>query len=285
MSMLKIIIVGLLAVVAIAAAVVYGALNWADGTRQLRARIENACMPITPKVVNFHELAGLPEPVQQYFRAVLKEGRPMVAGVRVRHQGTFNMGETADQWRPFTSDQRVITRRPGFDWDGRIKMMPGLTVRVHDAYVAGEGILYAALLGLIPLVDLRGAGDVAEGELMRFFAEAAWYPTALLPSQGVRWEPLDARSARAMLTDGAITVTMLFGFNGAGGIETVRVEARGRTIGKKVIPTPWQGRFWNYQERGGMQVPLEGEVAWLLPEGTKPYWRGRITEIEYEFAK
>src|SRR3712207_6139748 len=67
-------------------------------------------------------------------------------------------------------------------------VMPGLPVRVHDAYVAGEGILHASLLGLFPVVDMRGTSDVAEGELMRFFAEAAWYPTALLPSQGVRWE-------------------------------------------------------------------------------------------------
>lgn len=46
--------------------------------------------------------------------------------------------------------------------------------------------------------DLRGAlGEVAQGELMRFFAEAAWYPTALLPSQGVRWQAVDDTSARA----------------------------------------------------------------------------------------
>ncbi len=119
---------------------------------------------------------------------------------------------------------------------------------------------------------------------MRFLAEAAWYPTALLPGQGVRWEALDRRSARATLTDGATTVTMSFRFNDSGVIDTVTAEARGRTVGTKVIPTPWQGRFWNYQERGGMLVPLEGEVAWLLPEGAKPYWRGRITEMEYEFA-
>ena len=34
-----------------------------------------------------------------------------------------------------------------------------------------------------------------------------------------------------------------------------------------------------------MYVPLEGEVAWLPPEGAKPYWRGRITAISYEFAR
>jgi hypothetical protein len=65
----------------------------------------------------------------------------------------------------------------------------------------------------------------------------------------------------------------------------VGAQARGRTVGGGVVPTPWQGRFWNYCERGGMRVPLDGEVAWLLAEGTKPYWRGHITGIVYEFAR
>ena len=179
----------------------------------------------------------------------------------------------------------MVTQRPGFDWDGRIAMMPGLPVRVHDAYVAGEGILHASLLGLFSLVGMRGGGDVAEGELMRFLAEAAWYPAALLPSQGVRWEAADERSAYATLTEGTTSITMLFTFDEQGLIETVGTEARGRTVGGEAVPTPWQGRFWNYEERGGMQVPLGGEVAWLLPKGAKPYWRGSIAEIDYEFAR
>ncbi|MDR7556052.1 MAG: hypothetical protein QN157_10630 [Armatimonadota bacterium] len=283
---LKILIIATsVVIVAVAAAVAYGALRWEAGTRELRARLEAARIPVKPEVVDFRELEGLPAPVQRYFRAVLKEGQPMVSGVRVQHRGTFNMSETSEQWKPFTSDQRVIARRPGFDWDARVAMMPGLTVRVHDAYVAGEGILHAAVLGLFSVVNLRGTREVTEGELMRFFAEAAWYPTALLPSQGVRWEEGGARSARATLVDGSVSVTMLFSFNEDGTIETVRAEARGRTVGDQVIPTPWRGRFWNYQRRGGMQVPLDGEVAWLLPEGAKPYWRGRITEIVYEFVE
>ena len=195
------------------------------------------------------------------------------------------MGQTTDQWKPFTSDQEVATQRPGFDWDGRVAIVPGVLVRVHDAYVAGEGILHASLLGLFSLVDMRGGGDVAEGELTRFFAEAAWYPTALLPSQGVRWEAVDDRSAYATLTEGTISITMLFTFDKQGLIETVGTEARGRTVDGEVVPTPWYGRFCNYDERGSMRVPLDGEVAWLLPEGKKPYWRGHITEIDYEFAQ
>jgi hypothetical protein len=264
---------------------VYGSRRWNVGTQELRARLDAARLPVRPQAVDFRELEGVPAPVQRYFRAVLKAGQPMVAGVRVRHSGTFNMGETADQWKLFTSDQKVVTQRPGFDWDGRIAMMPGVPARVHDAYVAGEGILRASLLGLFPLVNLHGSGDVAEGELMRFFAEAAWYPTALLPSQGVRWEAVDDHSARGTLTEGNLTPIMLFTFNEQGLIDTVRAEARGRTVGGKLIPTAWVGRFWNYEERAGMRVPLDGEVAWLLPDGPKPYWRGRITQLVYELAR
>jgi len=251
----------------------------------LRARLDAARVPVRPQTVEFRELEGLPTPVRRYFRAVLEEGQPMVTGVRVRHEGTFNMGETKDKWKPFTSDQKVVTQRPGFDWDGRVAMMPGVPVRVHDAYVAGEGLLHASVLGLFTVADMRGTEEVAEGELMRFFAEAAWYPTALLPSQGVRWEPKDDRSAYATLNEGDISITMLFTFDKRDLIHAVRADARGRAVGDEVVPTPWQGRFWNYEERGGTRVPLDGEVAWLLPEGEKPYWRGHITEIRYQSAR
>ena len=263
----------------------YGAYRWNAGTQELRARLDAARAPVRPKTVDFRELEGLPAPVQRYFRTVLEEEQPMVAGARVQHRGTFNMGENTDQWKPFTSDQVVVSRRPGFDWNGRVEVMPGVPVRVHDAYVAGEGILHASLLGLFLVVDSRGTGDMAEGELMRFFAEAAWYPTALLPSQGVRWEAVDDHSAYATLTEGEVSTTMLFTFDDEGLIRSVHAEARGRTVGDEVVPTPWQGRFWNYEERGGMRVPLDGEVAWMLPGGAKPYWRGHTTEISYEFAR
>jgi hypothetical protein len=120
---------------------------------------------------------------------------------------------------------------------------------------------------------------------MRFLAEAAWYPTALLPSQGVCWEAVDDHSAHATLRDGAIAVTLLFRFNVDGLIDSVRAEARGRIVGAIVEQMPWEGRFWNYARRDGMSVPLEGEVAWIHPEGAKPYWRGRVTKLDYEFAQ
>lgn len=283
---LRILVVVVLALAAIyAAAFAYGASLWKANTQELRARLDSARSQICPQVVDFREIESLPAPVQRYFRTVLDEGQPVIEGVRVQHSGTFNMSETAEQWKPFTSEQWVATHRPGFVWNGRVTVLPGFPARVHDAYVAGEGILYVSLLGLITVADLRGGGELAAGELMRYFAEAAWYPTALLPSQGVSWKAVDEHSAYGSLTDGDISISMLFTFDDRGLIETVEAEGRGRTVDGEVVPTPWRGRFWNYEERGGMLVPTDGEVAWLLPEGSKPYWRGHTTSIEYEFTQ
>jgi hypothetical protein len=279
------IVIVLVLVAVLVGAWLYGAYRWNSETQDLRARLDAARVPVRPQTVDVRELEGLPAPVQRYFHAVLEDGQPMVAGVRVQHTGTFNMSQTKEQWKPFTSDQQVVTQRPGFDWNGRVAMLPGLPVRVHDSYAAGEGVLHASLLGLFTVADMRGTRAVAEGELMRFFAEAAWYPTALLPSQGVRWEAAGDHSAYATLEEGDHTITMLFTFDEEGLIDTVHAEARGRAVGGEVVPTPWQGHFWNYKQRGGMRVPLDGEVAWLPPEGELPYWRGHITEISYEFAR
>jgi len=271
--------------VVVAGAIAYGSSRWNAGTHAMRARLEVARLPIKPATYDENEIEGLPAPVRRYFRAVLKDGQPMVSVARLRHEGRFNMGETRAKWRRFTSTQVAVTRRPGFDWDGRIAMAPGLNVFVHDAYVAGEGILHVELLGLATLADLRGTPEVARGELMRFLAEAAWYPTALLPSQGVRWDPVDDQSAKATLTDGATTASLVFHFDGEGLISGVRAAARSRIVNGVLVATPWRGRFWGHEVRGGMRVPLEGEVAWELPEGSWPYWRGRATDITYEFAQ
>jgi hypothetical protein len=264
----------------------WGAGQWEQGTQLLRSKLQAAQRPHAVTRFDAHELEGLPAPVQRYFRLALKDGQAMVQTAHVLHTGNFNMSETdQDAWKPFNSDQRVVTNRPGFDWNAEITMFPGLPVRVHDAYIAGEGVLHAAVFGLLSVANLQGGGEIARGELMRYLAEAVWYPTALLPSQGVRWEAVDANSARASLTDAAISVSLVFGFNENGLITTVHADARGRTVGKRVELAPWEGRFWNFAQREGMTVPLDGEVSWVLPTGRKPYWRGTSTAITYEFAR
>ena len=267
-----------------AVAIGLGRHRWSRRTQHLRSALAAGRGPVMPAQVDLRELEGLPSPVQRYLRLVLSDGAPMVSQVQVRHSGSMNLSAKAPQWKAFTSDQQIVTRRPGFLWNARVELLPGVPVLVHDAYIGGAGTLRAALCGLVTVANQHGGAELAKGELMRFLAEAVWYPTALLPSQGVRWDTVDAQCARATLSDAGVTVSLDFFFDHEGLVDSVRAHARGRTTGGRSVPTPWHGRFWRYQERGGMLLPLSGEVAWELPAGAQPYWRGDIDAIVHGFT-
>ena len=269
---------------AYAAASAFGAWRWSGSIGDLVAQLEAG--RVAPAITRYHdaELAGLPAPVQRYFRAVLTYGQPIVTAVTLTQSGMFNLGKTADQWKPFTATQHFSTARAGFVWDANITMAPGVPVRVVDAFIAGEGLLRPTILGLFAMGTVQGTGEIARGELLRHFAESVWFPTALLPSQGVVWQAVDDTTANATMTDGPISVTMLFRFGADGLITAIHVDGRATTVGTETVLMPWECRMTNYQTRDGMRIPLTGEVLYITPQGEKPYFKGTIDTVVYEFA-
>lgn len=272
-----------LLVLGFGAALAVGQGLWNRSAEELGKKLDAGKRKSPTAVFRPEALAGLPDPVQRYLRTVLPGGRPVVTGARILHRGMFNMSETGEKWKPFTSRQKVVTARPGFDWEARIRLAPGVFVLVRDAYAGGEGVLKASLWGLFTVAKWPASDELAFGELMRFLAESPWYPTVLLPSPFLKWEPVDGSHARATLTDGRTSVTLEFVFGPDGLVEKVRAKSRPRTAGKRTEDCPWEGRFWKYERHQGMLIPTEGEVSWILPGGTLPYWRGRIEGVEYSF--
>ena len=280
---------------------VVGANHWAELIRTHTSQLESGRVDVdgsaqsrlpssarSPARFDARELEGLPAPVQRYFRAVLKEGQPMIAAATIEMAGKINMSASAEQWKPFTSHQRVVTSlngsRPGFLWNAQVNMFPGVPARVEDSYIAGQGQLIAKLFGLFTVAEARGGGELARGEFMRYFAEAVWYPTALLPSQGVQWQAVDDASANATIVDGPITLTLLFRFNEAGLIASVRAESRGAGVGKDMVMLPWECSLSDYQSHDGMLIGMTGEVAWVRPGGRKAYFVGHVKKLSYEFS-
>lgn len=249
---------------------------------QLHRRLDAAPPAALPGPELIPAAEPLPPPVQRWFAQVLPVELPTAHRLHLKHRGEFNTRSDGERWAPFVSSQTVRLDRPGFLWDARIRMFPGLAVHVHDAYLDGEGILRAQLLGQFPLADLADREGLAEGELMRWIAEAAWYPWVLLPGPRVRWSTVDDAHAEVTVNDGPLSITLRFGFDAGGLLRSVRSEARGRSVGGEVVPTPWEGLWSDYRKVDGRLVPMAGEVAWLLPEGRKPYWRGIVTELRLE---
>lgn len=262
----------------------YGKRRWTAATRDLVAQLEASRVPPATTRYNEAELANLPAPVQRYFRAVLTDGQHIVTAVRLTQSGVFNMSATAARWKPFTATQNFSTARPGFVWDANITLFPAMPVRVVDAFVAGEGQLRPTILGLFAMGTQKGQGEIARGELLRHFAESVWFPTALLPRQGVVWNAVDDASAEATMTDGPISVTMLFRFEANGLISSVSVKGRATKVGTATVLMPWECRMSNYQTQDGMRVPMTGEALYITPRGQKPYFKGTIEILVYEFA-
>jgi len=278
---------GALVVAAIALRVV-GTGRWDERVRTHASLLESGSVDArgrlpAPARFDARELEGLPLPVQRYFRAVLMDGQPIIATATLEMTGTMNLSATAEQWKPFTSRQRVVTSRPGFLWDAKVVMFPGLPAHVEDSYIAGRGTLMAKVLGLFTVADSQGVGEIARGEFMRYFAESPWYPTALLPSQGVRWQAVDDACANATLVDGPITLTLLFRFDEAGLITSVHAESRGAGVGGDgvMVMLPWDCALSDYQPHNGMLIPMAGEAAWVRPEGRRAYFVGRVKTLRY----
>jgi hypothetical protein len=223
---------------------------------------------------------NVPAVVSRYFDAARVHGRPRVRAALLQQEGDF-LVRPPRGWRPFTATHHFVVQPAEFVWEARIRAFPGIDIHVRDSLLNGIGSMRASLFGVFTLVSLEGTPEMAAGSLQRYLAEAPWCPAALLPSNGVEWTPIDATSARAMVASGPTRVSLDFHFREDGLIDRIFTVARPRMVGTIAVPTPWQGRFDGYAERGGMLIPTSGEVEWLLPEGPQPYWRGRITAASY----
>jgi hypothetical protein len=219
--------------------------------------------------------------VRRYFHQALRDGLPLISQTYLVQKGGFRTRPEVEGWAKLSARQAFSSAPRAFVWDAKIAMAPAVSVRVCDAYRNGGGAMRAALFSMIRLADIGGSREINQGALMRYLAEAVWFPTALLPSQGVAWEAIDENRARATITDAGNTVSLEFSFNDDGEIVSVYSPARHREVGGAYIPTPWEGRFADYIDVNGYRVPIEAEVVWHLPEGVFPYWRAMIVEIHY----
>jgi hypothetical protein len=124
------------------------------------------------------------------------------------------------------------------------------------------------------------------GALQRYLAESVWIPTALLPRARLRWSPIDETHARATLSDAETVATLEFEFGPGGEIVSCYSPSRERAVPGRpgqYERLPWGGRYRRYEERGGMRVPLEAEVYWVVKGKEQPYYRGNNLRLEYEF--
>jgi hypothetical protein len=262
-----------------------GQRRWRDESDAVLAKLLlREAPPESPFSVD--ELAALPRPVARFFRSTMRDGQRIITHARITWQGEFNMGQPGkDNWRPFTAVQDFVPGAPGFIWNARITVAPGVPIFVRDSFVDGRGTMRGAVLGLIPVVDVTDTPTLASGALQRYLGEAAWLPTALLPRQGVSWTAVDDTRARATISAGRTTVSLEFEFDDRGRNVSVFAPDRFYDDGTgRPVAQPWHARSLRFREHEGMISATEAIAEWHLPTGTYAYWRGRPLAVEYRYG-
>lgn len=223
-------------------------------------------------------LDPLPPIVQRYLRMALPGGLPDVTRATLTQQGAMRLKEGSMRWRPFTATEQMGLNPPELVWRARMHLGPLLTATVEDEYLDGMGSIDARLWGVIPLLHPEPHPRLDEGALLRYLAEAAWFPVALLPSARLQWQAAGNQSAVAILRDGAIEARLTVHFNSSGEIE--HVEAlRPFLSGDGYLSRAWSGLFSEWREFNGMRIPTHSRVFWRLDSGMWEYWRGTIQSL------
>jgi len=220
----------------------------------------------------------VPALVQRYLERVLPPGGDVPRQVRITQAG--------EMWRkpgarplPFTAVQELAVNEVAFSWRARFPIVPLVWLDVVDRYADGEGMLEARALGRVRVMRQDGP-EISRGEAMRYLAELAWVPYAMLANRRLEWRELDEQTVDVATRVGPARPAVQLHFDTAGDLVAARCDARPRGEGKTSVPTPWAGSFSDFAVHTGVRLPTRGEARWELPDGPFTYWRGTITSVD-----
>jgi hypothetical protein len=198
--------------------------------------------------------------------------------LRITQEARFRFGPDKP-WFPMPATQHIALGAPGFVWDARRPgpFLPRMTV--IDAYVAGEGHLFATLLGAIPVAD-RAGPVLARAEAMRYLAEIPWAPEAILGNPALVWAQVSETEVDVTLPLDPDPATVRLILNTADDIVSIEADRPETRPDGTTRTRPWRGYFSDFGDIGGRRIPRAGEVGYLYDDGYHAYWQGRVTGYE-----
>jgi hypothetical protein len=199
------------------------------------------------------------------------------ATVRLAQSGRLRQNGAA-RWMTFRATQTISALQCRFDWRARAGFA-GL-IAARDALTEEGGRFDVRALGFIPIVRAEHSSALMRGELMRYLAELAWAPDAILHNAELRWREDGPDKLAVSAGSGETAAEVVLSLDGEGRIAGGFAPDRPRSAKAPFLPTPWRGRFSDYRHHDGMWLPFAGEVAWLIDGKEDVYWQGQVEHWE-----
>ncbi|MDR3534634.1 MAG: hypothetical protein P4L90_29230 [Rhodopila sp.] len=175
----------------------------------------------------------------------------------------------------FSAIETIDLRRSEFEW--RASTGPFGCITVNDALKDAQATLEVRLFGCIRIAAAKSQPAAVKGEIMRYLAELAWAPDAILSNNALIWTVIDDRSFRVSAGHDNTRGTVDLRLDDNGRIDSISAEDRPRQEGGRFVERHWHGRFFDYRLHQGRWLPFAGEVGWVLDGALFTAWRGEIT--------
>jgi hypothetical protein len=223
----------------------------------------------TPVLQTIPLPAGLPAPVERYYRAVYGDEIPVIETVVLKGRASIS---------PFgvkLPARFVFVHNAGRDYRHYFEATWfGITfLKVDEGYIDGESFFES------PMGSYYDDPNTNQGANLAVWAEAGFFPSVWLTDERVRWEPVDDRTALLYVPFEDQQENFVVRFNPETGLidtmEAMRFREAG--AGKKKI-------LWITRNEPGPNIPgtvlsASGSATWL--DQGKPWAIFAAEEVNY----
>jgi hypothetical protein len=265
-------------IILLATIIGYSSFNFKDKIKAERITLFENSQLENQEIVTEKALLDLPQIVQKWLTTSGMIGKHLISNVYLVQEVQLKMKPEQTNWNNGTAEQYFTVQPPAFNWNINTRINSILSVAGRDKFEDGKGEMTIKLLGLIPVADAKNDEKVNQATLQRFLAEIVWFPSASL-SQYIKWEAVDAYSARATMEYKGTRGSGEFHFDKNGNFE--KFVALRFQDSNAIRPTKWTVIAIKTEERNGIKIPVECEANWELESGNWTWLKLRITDIQY----
>jgi hypothetical protein len=224
----------------------------------------------------------LPLPVQRYLSQVLKDGQPILRYAVLEQRATFRHRQDSP-WFRVRATEVISGMEPGWVWDAVLTHNAAWWRTAKLSYVQGAAHGHIKLYGAFTLQEFDGP-ETDASMLFRLLSELVWIPTAFLPTKTLRWESVDDRTAKAIITDGKTRVSALFHFNESNEIERIVTVDKYRDHKSGFEQAQFTMKCSEYKSFEGVRIPTQVDFIWNLSSGDFDYGHFTLTSAAYYYA-
>ncbi|WP_409187710.1 DUF6544 family protein [Bradyrhizobium sp. RDM4] len=182
-----------------------------------------------------------------------------------------NENGSSSRWIRFRALDEIETTATAFDWEARFGPLSCLKVvdRLSSEAAASELRFLSFRLSGAPADETA----LRKGQIMRYLAELAWAPDAILRNWSLEWQVRED-GFRVSHPSAHRRISVEIQLDEAGRIGSVSAKDRPRMETGRFVDRPWRGSFEDYRLHNGRWIPFRGEA--LRPPNQAPTSASRI---------